>query len=76
MRTEFFDTAVTDPKVITYYNRWYEAKDVVRCALRDLRRGKDVSVCGLSVRAQVLLVKLLPHRLVMRIWCRQQGKPL
>ena len=42
----------------------------------DLRRGRDVSVCGLSVRAQVLLVKLLPHRLVMRIWCRQQGKPV
>ena len=75
VRTEFFDTAVTDPKVITYYNRYYEAGEVVRRALRDLRRGKDVSVCGLSVRAQVLLVKLLPHRLVMRIWCRQQGKP-
>ena len=76
VRTEFFDTAVTDPKVITYYDRWYEAADVVRRALRDLRRGKDVSVCGLPVRAQVLLVKLLPHRLVMRIWCRQQGKPV
>ncbi len=75
VRTEFFDTAVTDPKVITYYNRYYEAGDVVRRALRDLRRGRDVSVCGLRVRAQVLLVKLLPHRLVMRIWCRQQGKP-
>ncbi len=76
VRTEFFDTAVTDPKVITYYNRYYESGDVVHRALRDLRRGKDVSVCGLSVRAQVLLVKLLPHKLVMRIWCRQQGKPV
>ena len=76
VRTEFFDTAVTDPKVITYYNRYYEASEVVRRALRDLRRGKDVSVCGFSVRVQVLLVKLLPHRLVMRIWCRQQGKPV
>ncbi len=76
VRTEFFDTAVTDPNVITYYNRYYEAGDVVRRALKDLRRGKDVSVCGLPVRAQVLLVKLLPHRLVMRIWCRQQGKPV
>ena len=76
VRTEFFDTAVTDETVITYYDRWYEAGDVVRRALRDLRRGKDVSVCGFPVRAQVLLVKLLPHRLVMRIWCRQQGKPV
>ena len=76
VRTEFFDTAVTDPKVITYYNRFYDASEVVRRALRDLHRGRDVSVCGFRVRAQVLLVKLLPHRLVMRIWCRQQGKPL
>ena len=75
VRTEFFDTAVTDASVITYYNRFFEAPEVVRRALRDLRRGRDVSVCGLSVRAQVLLVKLLPHKLVMRIWCRQQGKP-
>ncbi len=76
VRTEFFDTAVTDPKAITYYNRYYEASDVVRRALRDLRRGKDVSICGFPVRAQVLLVKLLPHRLVMRIWCKQQSKPV
>ncbi len=76
VRTEFFDTAVTDPKVVTYYNRFYDAPEVVRRALRDLRRGRDVSVCGFPVRAQVLLVKLLPHRLVMRIWCRQQGKPV
>ena len=76
VRTEFFDTAVTDETVITYYHRFFEAEEVVRRALRDLRRGKDVSVCGLSIRAQVLLVKLLPHRLVMRIWCRQQGKPV
>ena len=76
VRTEFFDTAVTDPKVITYYNRFYEAEEVVRRAMKDLRRGKDVSVCGLPIRGQVLLVKLLPHRLVMNIWCRQQKKPV
>ena len=76
VRTEFFDTAVTDPKVITYYNRFYETEEVVRRAMKDLRRGKDVSVCGLPIRGQVLLVKLLPHRLVMNIWCRQQKKPV
>ncbi len=76
VRTEFFDTAVTDPKVITYYNRFYETEEVVRRAMKDLRRGKDVSVCGLPIRGQVLMVKLLPHRLVMNIWCRQQKKPV
>ena len=73
VRTEFFDRAVTDDSV-TYYNRYYDADQVVKRALRDMKRGKDVSVCGLPIRAQVLAVKLLPHRLVMAIWCKQQKK--
>ncbi|MGN1451870.1 MAG: SDR family NAD(P)-dependent oxidoreductase [Eubacteriales bacterium] len=74
VKTEFFDHAVSDD-TITYYNRYYEANEVVLRALRDMKRGKDVSVCGAPIRLQVLGVKLLPHRLVMRIWCRQQKKP-
>ena len=74
VRTDFFDRAVSDDTVI-YYDRWYTPEQVVTRALRDMGRGRDVSVCGLPVRAQVLLVKLLPHRLVMRIWCRQQKQP-
>lgn len=74
VRTEFFDTAVSDD-TITYYNRYYEANEVVLRALKDMRRGRDVSVCGFPIRAQVLGVKLLPHKLVMRIWCGQQKKP-
>ena len=74
VRTEFFDRAVSDDTII-YYDRWYTPEQVVTRALRDMGRGKDVSVCGFPVRAQVLLVKLLPHKLVMRIWCRQQKQP-
>ena len=73
VRTEFFDRAVTDD-TITYYNRYYDPDDVVRRAIRDMKRGKDVSVLGLPVRNQVRAVKLLPHRLVMKVWCRQQKK--
>lgn len=73
VRTEFFDRAVTDD-TITYYNRYFDADEVVARALRDMRKGKDVSVCGFSIRMQVLATKLLPHRLVMKIWCRQQKK--
>ena len=58
-----------------YYNKFYTSEQVVRRALRDMKRGRDVSICGFSVRAQVFLTKLLPHRLVMRIWCGQQKKP-
>lgn len=74
VKTEFFDHAVTDESVITYYNKLYTAEEVVKRALRDMKKGKDVSVCGWSARAQVRMVKLLPHKLIMKIWCKQQGK--
>lgn len=73
VRTEFFDHAALDD-TITYYNRFFSPQEVIARALRDMKKGKDVSVCGFSVRAQVLLTKLLPHGVVMEIWCRQQNK--
>ena len=73
VRTEFFDRAVTDD-TITYYNRYYDADQVVERAVRDMKKGKDVSVCGFPIRMQVRLTKILPHRLVMKIWCKQQKK--
>lgn len=74
VRTEFFDTAVVDDGVITYYNQFFTAEQVVTRALRDMKKGKDVSIVGPMIRLQVLATKLLPHRLVMKIWLRQQKK--
>ena len=71
--TEFFDTAVHDD-TISYYNRYYTAEQVITRALRDMKKGRDVSICGFPVRAQVLGVKLFPHKAVMNIWCKQQKK--
>lgn len=73
VKTEFFDRAVSDD-TIRYYNRFYTPQQVVERALRDMEKGKDVSTVGFPVRMQVRAVKLLPHRLVMKIWCKQQGK--
>ena len=73
VRTEFFDHAVVDD-TITYYNKIFTPQEVITRALRDMKKGKDVSVCGFSIRAQVLLTKILPHKIVMKIWCRQQKK--
>lgn len=73
VKTEFFDRAVSDD-TIKYYNRFYTAEQVVTRALRDMEKGKDVSTVGFPIRMQVRAVKLLPHRLVMKIWCKQQGK--
>lgn len=73
VKTEFFDRATkTSNDAVTYYNVFSESADVVRTALRDLKRGKDVSVHNFRVRAQVRLVKLLPHKWVMNIWMKQQ----
>lgn len=74
VKTEFFDHAVTDESVITYYNKLWTPQQVINRALKDMKKGKDVSVVGFSIRAQVLATKLLPHRLVMKIWCKQQKK--
>ena len=75
VKTEFFDHALqTSDKAVTYYNKVYEAKDVIATALRDLYKSKkDVSIHGLRIRSQVRLVKLLPHSIVMKIWMKQQG---
>lgn len=73
VRSEFFNRAVKDD-TISYYNDWFTPEEVITRALRDMKRGKDVSVPGLNIRLQVLATKLLPHRLVMKIWCKQQKK--
>ena len=54
-----------------------EARDVVAQGLKDLyKTRKDMSIPGLGVKLQVLGVKLLPHKLVMKTWMNQQKKPL
>ena len=77
VKTGFFGRAMTtNCSEVQYFNRLYEAKDVVATGLRDLyKTRKDVSVHGLPVRNQVRLVKLLPHSLVMKVWLNQQKKP-
>ena len=73
VRTVVFDRAVRDD-TSSYYSRFLTSEQVVTSALKDMRRGKDVSVCGGLNKLQALACKLLPHRTVMRIWCRQQSK--
>ena len=76
VKTEFFDHAFqTNTGEVQYFDRLYEAKDVVTTGLKDLYRSKkDYSVHGLPVQTQVRLVKLVPHSIVMNIWQSQQKK--
>ena len=77
VKTEFFNHAFQTNNRVQYFNFVQEAKDVVAQGLKDLYRSrKDVSIPGLGVKLQVLGVKLLPHKLVMKTWMNQQKKPL
>lgn len=73
VQTEFFARAETEDKnAVTYFNRVYSAEEVIKTAYNDMKKKKDVSVYGARIRFQIFLVKLLPHKLVMKIWLRQQ----
>lgn len=72
VRTEFFQVAqqTKNPDTCQNFSPMFEPEDVVRKALKDSRRGKDMSVLGLNVKAQRLAAKLLPHSLVMKVWLK------
>ncbi|MDT8718767.1 SDR family NAD(P)-dependent oxidoreductase [Clostridium sp. 19966] len=72
VRTEFFEVAkeTKNPDTCQNFKPMYEPQDVVRKALRDSRKGKDMSVLGLHVKLLQLMSKLLPHKLVMKVWLK------
>lgn len=73
--TEFFNRSCIDgDNSVNYYNILYKPEDVVNTAIRDMyKRKKDLSIHGIPVKLQVLGVKLMPHKLVMKIWLDQQS---
>ncbi len=74
-KTEFFDRAIDEDKdkVVIKYVAMYEAKDVMRLAIKDLYNSKkDISCYGFKNRFQKILTKILPHKLVMKVWMNQQ----
>ena len=77
VKTEFFNHALQSNAggEVQYYDRLYEADEVVATGLHDLyKTKKDFSIHGFPVRFQVRLVKLLPHSFVMNTWLSQQKK--
>ncbi|MBQ7935381.1 MAG: SDR family NAD(P)-dependent oxidoreductase, partial [Clostridia bacterium] len=73
VKTEFFDHAEqTSNTAVTYFNRVFTAEEVVRCGLKDLKKGKTVCVPGWQNKLQVLAVKFFPTRFVMWVWLKQQ----
>lgn len=71
--TEFIDLAKQD-NTVNYFSRYYTPEQVIAKAIRDMKKGKTVSTLGLPEKLQTVLVKFLPVNLVMKVWCKQQGK--
>lgn len=72
-KTKFFDRAkATEHDVVTKYVVMYEAEKVVRYAIKKAMKRKEVIIPGFVSRSQVRLVKMLPHKWIMKIWLRQQ----
>lgn len=73
-KTAFFKRAVNpENQVITHYSVMYDAQKVVNKAFKDAMKRKELSIYGFVASAQAKLVKILPHKLVMAIWCKQQN---
>ncbi len=73
-KTEFFDRAIkneADP-VVKKYAAMYDARDIVKRAIRDYKKGKSVSLFGFVTKLQLIGVKLMPVGIVMRVWMSQQ----
>lgn len=73
-KTKFFDRAVVKDKkeVIINYSCMYFPEDVVKKAIKDLYRKREMSVYGWTNKIQRFLVKILPHKLVMKVWMMNQ----
>lgn len=74
VRTEFLNRAQDDAGSLRFYGCFYEAPDVVKRAIRDMKKGKQVSLYGAQTRMLIVLSKVLPHRWVAAIWNRLQKK--
>ena len=75
VQTPFFDRAKTkDTDAVTYYNIVFTPEQIIKTALKDLKKRKKISIHDWRIRAQVLGVNLLPEPLVTHIWLKQQKK--
>lgn len=73
MKTGLFDRGVIGAKKGTSNFSGMVTPDVVAAkALRDAKKGKDISVYGLYVKSTHLLSKLMPQKMMMKVWLLQQ----
>jgi short-subunit dehydrogenase len=65
VRSEMHEPGEVPTSGITAKLMWLDPEDLVDIALRDLRRGRIVSMPGLTYKAAVAVTKLLPRRVMV-----------
>lgn len=68
VNTEFFNVAA-DGGTRPWYKDYFmaSANDVVELAIKDSKARKEVSVYGNSMKAMMVLSKILPHKIILNI---------
>lgn len=73
MQTGLFDRSMIGAKKGSNNFSGMVTPDVVAAkALKDVKKGKDISVYGLYVKSTHLLSKLMPQKMMMKVWLKQQ----
>lgn len=72
VNTEFFRVAqdTANPETCKNFTPLYEPEDVVAKALKDSKKGKDLSVLGFTPNFNRICGKLLPAKWVMATWMK------
>lgn len=73
MNTELIERGKTEAKKATHrFLHIVTPQVVAKKAMKDVKKGKDISVYSLYVKMCHLTVKILPQRVAMKLWLRQQ----
>lgn len=73
-RTHFYEHASSSQEAskVHYFSAMSQPKHVVNAGWKALKRGSDMTTYGFSAYLDIFLATILPHKLVMSIWCMQQ----
>lgn len=72
-KTAFFNRAEkTNNNRINKYVVMYDATKVVKKAIKDAKKRKDVSIYGFVAKLYKFMGRIMSHKCLMKIWIRQQ----
>ncbi|MFL8711152.1 SDR family NAD(P)-dependent oxidoreductase [Clostridioides sp. GD02377] len=73
MSTNLFERGIVKAEKGTKKFSGIVTPDVVAIkALKDAKKNKDISVYGINTKLSHVLAKLLPQKMVMKVWLKQQ----